>query len=340
MGMSTGSGTARVLRAQRPLFDDGWEIDLPSVRAARESLMQRAKAPNTLRAYAHSWKVFARWCELAGLRALPAKPETLGLFITWAVKHRKPRPYSIANVQHIVAAVKAQHRSADLPLPWDDSVRSTLSGAVRSTGGRGRKRRGKKPLSHQQLSMMVTLLGKTAREVRDKAILTLGFASSWRRCELSALTTDDVEFVPKGMIVQLGRSKTDQQGVGREIRIPYAKKAPELCAVTALQEWLEIRGSWSGPLFTPFYPSGRMKPKACAPKLVATVVKKTMARAGWDAKHYAAHSLRSGMITTASEAKAHPFAIAERSGHRDMNTLFDYVRSSQGFENDPLAAAI
>lgn len=299
--------------------------------------MKYAKAPNTVRAYAHSWKVFSRWCNLAQLTALPAEPETVSLFITWAMKYRKPAPYSVRNIQHIVAAVKDRHRSEELPIPNNEIVRKTLSGAARSVK---RVRRGKDALSDEQLSMMCDLLGQTAREIRDKAILTVGFATSWRRSELASLTTEDVEFLPEGMLVRLGRSKTDQEGKGREARIPYAKIQPELCAVTALREWLDVRGRWSGPLFTPFTGRGTPKRKHCDPKLIAITVKRSLRVANIDPARYAAHSLRSGMVTEASASGADPFAIAQRTGHRDMDTLFSYVQEKRGFGNDPLGRVI
>jgi site-specific recombinase XerD len=52
-----------------------------------------------------------------------------------------------------------------------------------------------------------TLLGK-----RDHALLVIGFAGAFRRSELVALTMEDIQITPEGLIVTLRRSKTDQEG--------------------------------------------------------------------------------------------------------------------------------
>jgi integrase len=51
--------------------------------------------------------------------------------------------------------------------------------------------------------------------MRDRALILLGFAGPLRRSELVALTVADVERHPKGIVLHIGRSKTDQQGIGR-----------------------------------------------------------------------------------------------------------------------------
>ncbi len=50
--------------------------------------------------------------------------------------------------------------------------------------------------------------------VRDRALLTLGFAGAFRRSELVALNAADVVFVAEGLEALVRRSKTDQEGAG------------------------------------------------------------------------------------------------------------------------------
>jgi site-specific recombinase XerC len=56
---------------------------------------------------------------------------------------------------------------------------------------------------------------------RDRALILLGFAGAFRRSELVGLDLEDCAFGKDGLTVTLRRSKTDQQGVGRKIGIPY-----------------------------------------------------------------------------------------------------------------------
>ena len=64
--------------------------------------------------------------------------------------------------------------------------------------------------------------------------MLLGFAGAFRRSELVGLDTEDCSFGKDGLTVTLRRSKTDQQGTGRKIGIPYGSN-PETCPVRTIQ---------------------------------------------------------------------------------------------------------
>jgi integrase len=59
---------------------------------------------------------------------------------------------------------------------------------------------------------------------RDRALLLIGFAAAMRRSEFVALDVADIERVDHGLVVQVRRSKTDQEGEGHEIAIPRGSK--------------------------------------------------------------------------------------------------------------------
>ena len=83
---------------------------------------------------------------------------------------------------------------------------------------------------------------------RDRALMLLGFAGAFRRSELVGLDVEDCSFGKDGLTVSLRRSKTDQDGAGRKIGIPYGSN-PETCPVRTVQAWMEMAGISSGPLF-------------------------------------------------------------------------------------------
>jgi integrase len=58
-------------------------------------------------------------------------------------------------------------------------------------------------------------------EVRDRAILLVGFASGFRRSELAGLDVNDLEGHPAGLLVRRRTSKTDQERAGRKVEIVY-----------------------------------------------------------------------------------------------------------------------
>jgi site-specific recombinase XerD len=58
------------------------------------------------------------------------------------------------------------------------------------------------------------------KDLRDRALLLVGFAAALRRSELVALDVTNVEHVRRGIVLHLKRSKTDQGGQGHNIAIP------------------------------------------------------------------------------------------------------------------------
>src|SRR4051812_29203076 len=197
---------------QSRLFDSG--IDVTRLKDAREKLMQAQRAPNTERAYAHSWQQFEKWCREAGRQALPATPETVSLFVAWCLE----QDYRLHTIRLRLTAMAALHRGAGYDSPVTAEVRKLLNAAARL---KSEEPGGKAALTPAQLRRMCDRLQPDVpRDVRDRAILLLGFASGWRRSELAALRLADVRIEPqKGLVLRLRRSKTDQEGRGRTVGI-------------------------------------------------------------------------------------------------------------------------
>src|SRR5580692_3296453 len=84
--------------------------------------------------------------------------------------------------------------------------------------------------------------------LRDRALILLGFAGAFRRSELVALDAADCASGKDGLTITLRRSKTDQQGAGRKVGIPYGAN-PDTCPVRTVQAWMESAAVSSGPLF-------------------------------------------------------------------------------------------
>jgi site-specific recombinase XerD len=145
---------------------------------------------------------------------------------------------------------------------------------------------------------MVGGRGKSLRELRDRAILLIGFAGAFRRSELVALDVSDIEETPEGMLVTLRRSKTDQEGLGRRVAIPRGETA---CPVAALKAWLSAGGISSGPIFVRIWNkrAQRVSEHRLDAETVAAVVKQGAPRLGFDPSTFGGHSLRAGFVTSA-----------------------------------------
>jgi integrase len=161
----------------------------------------------------------------------------------------------------------------------------------------------------------------------------LGFAGAFRRSELVNLEVADLEFTRDGLTVTLRRSKTDQDGAGRKIGVPYGSN-PETGPVRTLQAWLETAGIAAGPVFRSLNRHGQVQPAGLAGIDVARVVKKLAERAGLDPGKYAGHSLRAGHATAAAIAGASERSIMAQTGHRSVQMVRRYIRDGSLFREN------
>src|SRR3984893_2670926 len=106
------------------------------------------------------------------------------------------------------SSAKGRHKIANVPSPiGSESIKATLSGIRRSIGAAPVRK--KAATSDVVLSMAGTVGGESLRQLRDRAILLIGFASAMRRSELVALNVDDLEWTAEGVLLHIRRSKTD-----------------------------------------------------------------------------------------------------------------------------------
>lgn len=154
---------------------------------------------------------------------------------------------------------------------------------------------------------MVNTLGGSVIDIRDRALILIGFAGAFRRSELVSIEMHDIEFNRDGLTITLLHSKTDQDGQGYKKGIPYGSQL-DTCPVRSLQDWLQASKITTGPLFRRVNRHGQVGTEALSDQSVALIVKKLVKAAGLDERKYSGHSLRSGLITAAASR-----GVAERS---------------------------
>jgi len=316
------------------LFECGG-VDLSALRERRDSIRVATRASRTVHAYGSDWRMFSRWCELAGRDRLPAHPETLELYITWMLTelHRK-----VTTAERHVSAVAHFHRDAGVDSPVRPAVRDILLGVKRQ---RREQPVGKAALSPRDLVRVARACdGRTALGARDRALVVLGFATAFRRAELARLQLSDVSFERRGLAVLLRYSKRDQEGKGRVIAV-WAGKRARTDPVRVLRAWIRLRGTWGGPLFSRIQTAGLIVRKPISGEAVNETVKRVISAAGIDAARYGAHSLRAGAITAAAELGRSDRELMGLSGHSSPKVMRMYVRSARLFSGrNPLAGVL
>jgi integrase len=292
------------------------------------------RTEGTRRVYESAFALFKVWCGQHAASPLPADPRTVAFYLTDAADR-----YRASTLDLHLAAIAYAHRAAGLPTPTlHQAVREVRTGVRRTHGA---PVRGKAALMTEDLRLLLELLDRTPLGLRDRALLLLGFAGAFRRSELVSLDVEDLEFTPRGVRVQLRRSKTDQEAQGRPVGVPYGV-TPETCPVQAVERWLAhvrtvLPGYDRGPLFLRLDAAGRVRLGRLSDRGVARVVQRWAERAGLDPARFAGHSLRAGLATSAAAGGVSERAIMNQTGHRSLAMVRRYIRDGELFGDDNAA---
>lgn len=306
---------------------------------ARVELVERArdyaaasKADNTRRAYRSDWAGFFSWCVAQGLESLPAAPETVALYLT----ARAEAGRKASTITRCLAAISEAHLAVGLASPRGSSaVKAVLSGIRRTTGTDPSQ---KAALLPGELKAMLEALPQTTSGSRDRALLLVGFCGAFRRSELVSLNAEDVARVEDGLKITLRRSKTDQEGEGRKVGLPFGS-SPSTCPVRALAAWMEESPITSGAIFRSVTRHGHMGDRLTG-RAVALVVKRAARLAGIDDSRLAGHSLRAGLATAAANAGKSERSIMKQTGHRSERMVRKYVRDASLFIENAAAGLL
>jgi integrase len=256
------------------------------------------------------------WCDEHQELALPASTEAVARYAAFRAENSKP-----ATIKRCLAGIAYVHKLKGYGSPTnDETVKGVLAGIRRELGTRQER---KQPITAALLKRMLAQAPAGLAGLRDRALLLVGFAGALRRSELVALTVQDLERTPEGVLVHLRRSKTDQEGAGRLIAIPRGGK---LRTLETLEEWLNTAGLTVGPIFRSVSRHGRLSATGLSEESVGRLVQRYAGKAGVDPSLFGAHSLRAGFVTSALEAGADAMRVMDVTGHKDPRTLKVYDR--------------
>jgi len=308
-------------------------VELGNLAEAAKLFASDAKAPSTRRAYRKDWAQFAAWCLGMGLIDLPAAPEAVASYITsMAGQGRRP-----ATIQRALVSISQAHKMANHISPTTGAVvRETLKGIRRTLGVAQKQKAAALP---ENIKAMLGASSDDILGIRDRALLLLGFTGGFRRSELVALDVNDIEFTADGIVVTLRRSKTDQEGEGRKIGIPYGS-SPVTCPVRSLRRWIEAAGIEDGAIFRRVGRWGHAGDERLDGRAVAAVVQRYAKLIGMDPKKFAGHSLRAGLATAAARAGKSERSIMNQTGHRSVTMVRKYIREGSLFIDNAAAGLL
>jgi integrase len=294
-----------------------------------KNFVASAKSPATLKAYRNDWRDFESWCRAHYLPSLPSTPETVALYIS-----DRASTHAVGTITRRLTSITKAHQAAghkESPASTHHFVvGETLKGVRRVLGT---KQKGKDPLLAEDIRKIVGSSPDRTLGLRDRALVLVGFAGAFRRSELAQIRVSDLSFNKDGVIIDIRVSKTDQEGVGRKVGIPFAK-APETCPVRALTTWLEGAKISEGAVFRRVDRNGLPSRRGLHKDSIGKILKRAVARAGMQVDSLGGHSLRAGCVTQAAMNGVREFIIMKQTGHKTVTALRRYIRSGEIFREN------
>lgn len=324
-------------------------------------LVNEGMGANTLRALASDLGYLEAWCLAATGSSLPwPAPEALLLkFVAhhlWDPSRRETDPahgmpakveqalrtggFLRTSGPHAPATVGRRLANWSTLTKWrglngafaSPALKSAIRLAIRAAP-RQRLRKSAKAVTGDVLAKLLATCGTDSlRDLRDRAILMVAFASGGRRrSEVASLRKEQLTIEPpvKGedgtplpsLSIHLGRTKNS--GASQD-EVVYLTGRP----VEALNAWLAAGKIDSGYVFRAIDRWGHISRRALDPKAVNDIVKRRVAMAGLEVGEFSAHGLRSGYLTEAASRGIPLPEAMEQSRHRSVQQASDYYNSA------------
>ncbi|MEA3537115.1 site-specific integrase [Rhizobium sp. CC-YZS058] len=211
-------------------------------------------------------------------------------------------------------------------------LKSAIRLAVRATP-RKRQRKSAKAVTGDVLAkLLATCSTDSLRDLRDRAILMVAFASGGRRrSEIAGLRVEQLtEEAPievadgpplPSLAIHLGRTKTTS---GEEDDVVYLTGRP----VEALSAWMVEAKIDKGSVFRGIGRWGTVSRRALDPQSINAILKQRAAMAGLEPGEFSAHGLRSGYLTEAANRGLPLPEAMEQSRHRSVQQASSYYNSA------------
>lgn len=304
-----------------------------------KKLIEHSRAENTQKAYQNALTHFIN----EGF-TLPATSQNIADYLSRAVIENEDEfilAFKISTLRQRIAALSMAHKS----LGHDDPtlhplVKAVLSGIVRQAKQIPKQ---SKPLLKDNILNILHTGGMVAShrpiDVRNTALITIGFLGAFRRSELSQLTLQNLGFSQDGLVITLQFSKTSQTG---ELPVyktfPCCGKSPHslTCPVGIMLKWLDIAQIKAGRIFRSVNRHGQIGARL-SPQAVDYIIKKLCKRALKEKQGFSAHSLRAGFITSCAQAGVPLWKIQMQSGHKSINVLSGYIRKIGSFSDNAVS---
>ncbi|MBY3101231.1 site-specific integrase [Rhizobium laguerreae] len=324
-------------------------------------LVNQGMGDNTLRALASDLAYLEAWGMAATRHSLPwPAPEALLLkFVAhhlWDPQRRETDPdhgmpadvdeslrrqgFLKSVGPHAPATVRRRLANWSTLTKWrgldgafaSPALKSAIRLAVRAVP-RTRRRKSARAVTGDVLAkLLATCASGSLRDLRDRAILMVAFASGGRRrSEIAGLRREQLTVEPPipiengaplpSLAIHLARTKTTS---GEQDDVVYLTGRP----VDALNAWMVAAKIESGSVFRAIGRWGTVSRRAIDPQSINAIIKQRAMLAGLELGEFSAHGLRSGYLTEAAHRGIPLPEAMEQSRHRSVQQASSYYNNA------------
>lgn len=325
----------------RALPPERIQARIEAITSKLRELKAATLSDNTRRTYRSRWVQFTIWCQEMGAgewaeQHSPVEYDALlSAYIGWlATKHASPSTITVS-----LSAIKRYNLDAGQKVMFSDDLRDYVRGHA-NIEGRAPKIQAQAVMVEDLALMLSTFDFERPKDVRDRALLLLGFIGGFRRSELADVSVDHVRYESrgKGIAIFIPKSKADQQGKGRT-KVAFRTGTP-LCPVAAYEAWVRLAGITSGPVFLSVRKGGGISAKKMPDKAIADMVRERAAAVGLvvnDDERWSGHSLRRGFVTEGIRRQIPRHQLMEDGGW-SSNAIDGYYQAAKEFDDERAAA--
>lgn len=304
-----------------------------------------SKSDNTLRAYRAQLKLWVAFAKRHDIAELPADPFQVANWL--AQRADEGRAYSTLRTG--LAAIRAASVASGLPFDSGHPAIETVLKGIGRTNARAQFQA--EPLRGADVLDLLAQLTPAPLDLRDGALLALGYIFAARRSELvgldfGALGEGDgfVEITAREITMTMVRGKTVAVGEPQMVSVPRMTNST---AVSAIEAWIETANvGLGGAILRAVSKGGGISDKRLHAQSVALIVKRRVAEfhermdvpistARTEGKRFSGHSLRVGVAVTAAEAGADPRQIAQLGRWKSMEMPARYARRAEEAKTSP-----
>ncbi|MEU9133972.1 hypothetical protein AB0D08_38835 [Kitasatospora sp. NPDC048540] len=219
----------------QPYTDQDFLISPATARLVRASAREQSSSRNL----ESQIRLFQEWCTARGRVALPCTTATLIEYVGWMIESAGYEPNTVAAYSSSV--VTWQERATPGNTRPGTLITRGMIAAYRQAWVPHRTERRSPAVSEPDLEEMLATCDRGGRpaDIRDAAILSLGWHLPNRRIELTQLLVTGVTMHEDGVDVRVVSRTSPTEGPAAESWVPVRDEAPALCPVRRLKAWLE-----------------------------------------------------------------------------------------------------